>query len=255
MTEDLKSGLPVVRAGIQRRASNRLASPPPNGAIWRRDFEFPQLTKQETLKAVPQLPSFFLVRQLKRVRYKKKMPSLARLEVRGQCERERLKKKQRNCFTSVTWKFAKKESRLETPCSLVTRCSRGFYQTIAMHAYFISVSARSKETKQVKKSYWYREHFEFVHGPGWTLWLWTVLGLPHSPGAASFFAQRLACSRLRDGGEKSFSKKKCEKRAGAGERQGPLSQVALVALLVLIRPHYTIWEPGTGYTEASAKRD
>ena len=72
MTEDLKSGLPVVRAGIQRRASNRLASPPPNGAIWRRDFEFPQLTKQETLKAVPQLPSFLLVRQLKRVRYKKK---------------------------------------------------------------------------------------------------------------------------------------------------------------------------------------
>ena len=30
----------------------------------------------------------------------------------------------------------------------------------------------------------------------------------------------LACSRLRDGGEKSFSNKKCEKRAGAGERQG-----------------------------------
>ena len=57
MTEDLKSGLPVVRAGIQLRASNRLASPPPNEAIWRRDFEF---------------PSFFLVRQLKRVRYKKK---------------------------------------------------------------------------------------------------------------------------------------------------------------------------------------
>ena len=50
----------------------------------------------------------------------------------------------------------------------------------------------------------------------------------------------LACSRLRDGGEKSFSEKKCEKRAGAGERQGPLSQVALVALRVLIRPHYTI---------------
>ena len=38
----------------------------------------------------------------------------------------------------------------------------------------------------------------------------------------------LACSRLRDSGEKSFSKKKWEKRAGAGERQGhrPLSQVA-----------------------------
>ena len=32
--------------------------------------------------------------------------------------------------------------------------------------------------------------------------------------------QTLACSRLRDSGEKSFSKKKCEKRAGAGERQG-----------------------------------
>ena len=29
---------------------------------------------------------------------------------------------------------------------------------------------------------------------------------------------RLACSRLRDGGGKSFSNKKCEKRAGAGER-------------------------------------
>ena len=30
----------------------------------------------------------------------------------------------------------------------------------------------------------------------------------------------LACSRLRDSGGKSFSNKKCEKRAGAGERQG-----------------------------------
>ena len=30
----------------------------------------------------------------------------------------------------------------------------------------------------------------------------------------------LACSRLRDGGKKSFSKNKCKKRAGAGERQG-----------------------------------
>ena len=34
------------------------------------------------------------------------------------------------------------------------------------------------------------------------------------------FIGLLACSRLRDSGEKSFSKKKCEKRAGAGERQG-----------------------------------
>ena len=38
----------------------------------------------------------------------------------------------------------------------------------------------------------------------------------------------VACSRLRDGGGKSFSNKKCEK-------------------LVLIRSHYTILEPGTGY--------
>ena len=30
----------------------------------------------------------------------------------------------------------------------------------------------------------------------------------------------IACSRLRYGGRKSFSNKKCEKRAGAGERQG-----------------------------------
>ena len=33
-----------------------------------------------------------------------------------------------------------------------------------------------------------------------------------------FSDQNLACSRLGDNGEKSFSKKKCEKRAGAGER-------------------------------------
>ena len=31
--------------------------------------------------------------------------------------------------------------------------------------------------------------------------------------------EELACPRLQDGGEKSFSKKKCEKRARAGERQ------------------------------------
>ena len=40
----------------------------------------------------------------------------------------------------------------------------------------------------------------------------------------------LACSRLRDDGGKSFSNKKCEKRAGAGERHRhrPLSQVVRV---------------------------
>jgi len=49
-------------------------------------------------------------------------------------------------------------------------------------------------------------------------------------------SQVIACSRLRDGGGKSFSNKKCEKRGGAGERQGsyfsrrhrPLSQVVRV---------------------------
>ena len=41
----------------------------------------------------------------------------------------------------------------------------------------------------------------------------------------------LACSRLRDGGGKSFSNTKCEKRAGAGHFSGrhrPLSQVVPV---------------------------
>ena len=54
--------------------------------------------------------------------------------------------------------------------------------------------------------------------------------------ASSIGYQQVACSRLRDGGGKSFSNKKCEKRAGAGERQGshfsrrhrPLSQVVRV---------------------------
>ena len=35
-----------------------------------------------------------------------------------------------------------------------------------------------------------------------------------------YTSQCQACSRLRNSGEKSFSKKKCEKRAGARERQG-----------------------------------
>ena len=54
--------------------------------------------------------------------------------------------------------------------------------------------------------------------------------------------------QLRDSGEKSFSKKKCEKRAGAGERQGetgrppppfPSRARLIFALLDLIRPLYT----------------
>ena len=77
------------------------------------------------------------------------------------------------------------------------------------------------------------------------------------PKKCGFDTLILACSRLRDSGEKSFSKKKCEKRAGAGERRpffspppSPFSRARLIfALLVLIRPHYTVWEPGTGYFE------
>ena len=38
--------------------------------------------------------------------------------------------------------------------------------------------------------------------------------------ACSRLSVSLACSRLRNKGEKSFRKKKCEKRAGTGERQG-----------------------------------
>ena len=39
-------------------------------------------------------------------------------------------------------------------------------------------------------------------------------------GMSLAFDGTLACSRLQDGGEKSFSKKQCKKCAGAGERQG-----------------------------------
>ena len=45
----------------------------------------------------------------------------------------------------------------------------------------------------------------------------------------------IACSRLRDGGGKSFSNKKCEKRVGASRAR------LIFALLVFkIRSHYTI---------------
>ena len=77
----------------------------------------------------------------------------------------------------------------------------------------------------------------------------------HSSVSSSSWA--VACSRLRDGGGKSFSKKKCEKRAGAGEGDSlpffppppppfPSRAHLIFALLVLICFHYTIWEPGTG---------
>ena len=59
------------------------------------------------------------------------------------------------------------------------------------------------------------------------------------------FAQTVICSRLQDSGEKLFSKKKCEKRAVAFPNRARL----IFALLVLIRPYYTILEPGTGYAK------
>ena len=50
------------------------------------------------------------------------------------------------------------------------------------------------------------------------------------------FIIRLACSKLRDSGEKSFRKKKCEKIEGDGERSFPSWACLIFALLVLIRP-------------------
>ena len=69
---------------------------------------------------------------------------------------------------------------------------------------------------------------------------------------------QVACSRLKDSGEKySFSKKKCEKRAGAGEKQGgpfpSRARLIFASLVLLISPHYTIWEPGTGYRSGEEK--
>ena len=89
-----------------------------------------------------------------------------------------------------------------------------------------------------------------------TVWNWS--GKTLSPGALLavlyfsslhiYFSARLdfssspllACSRLRDSGEKSFSKKKCEKLAGAVPPPFPSRVRLIFALLVLIRPHYTI---------------
>ena len=53
--------------------------------------------------------------------------------------------------------------------------------------------------------------------------------------------KELACSSLREMVVKSRSvKKKCKKRAGAGEGQGTTAPFLIFSLLVLIRPHYTI---------------
>ena len=67
----------------------------------------------------------------------------------------------------------------------------------------------------------------------------------------------VACSRLRDSGEKSFSKKKCsseivvrsrsvkrnaKKARGLATAPFPKSRALIFALLVVIRPHYIISE-------------
>ena len=55
-----------------------------------------------------------------------------------------------------------------------------------------------------------------------------IVPLVHTLLTASQVRDFVACSTLRDGGGKSFSKKTCEKRAEAGERPRPLSQVVRV---------------------------
>ena len=67
------------------------------------------------------------------------------------------------------------------------------------------------------------------------------------------FIIRLTCSRLRDSGEKSFSKGNAKNAGGWGERPFPSCACLTFALLVSIRPHYTIGEPGTGYYTAKKR--
>ena len=58
----------------------------------------------------------------------------------------------------------------------------------------------------------------------------------------SVFDLHVACSRLRDSGEKLFSKKKCEKRAGAGERPGIGAYTHFFnGLFRYISSWYTLW--------------
>ena len=56
-------------------------------------------------------------------------------------------------------------------------------------------------------------------------------------------AQRLACFRLQDGGEMSFSKKKCEKRERAGKSPPPpfpsrASRARLIFALLVLKYRY-----------------
>ena len=70
---------------------------------------------------------------------------------------------------------------------------------------------QTRYVKHYMKDRWFPRIVGSVGRSTYTSWIWInwfEAGVP------------LACSRLRDGGGKSFSNKKCEKRAGAGERQG-----------------------------------
>ena len=99
----------------------------------------------------------------------------------------------------------------------------------------------------------------------------SVSGLKHADAPFLYFFSRLAslllsasiaCSMLRDGGGKSFSNKKCEKRAGAGERQGaaiapfPKSCASYFRFarfntfpLYYLRAWHRLVLPGTGFTD------
>ena len=70
---------------------------------------------------------------------------------------------------------------------------------------------QTRYVKHYMTDRWFPRIVGSVGRSTYTSWIWInwcEAGVP------------LGCSRLRDGGGKSFSSKKCEKRAGAGERQG-----------------------------------
>ena len=70
---------------------------------------------------------------------------------------------------------------------------------------------QTRYVKHYMTDRWFPRIVGSVGRSTYTSWIWInwcEAGVP------------LACFRLRDGGGKSFSNKKCEKRAGAGERQG-----------------------------------
>ena len=64
---------------------------------------------------------------------------------------------------------------------------------------------------QVKKRGFYLKHDLHFTWKTWGL-MWRAVH------CKLYTCVNVACSRLRDSGEKAFSKKKCEKRAAAGER-------------------------------------